>query len=195
MYKVNTTEKESFRFKIFLKIIYVLVYIIIIPILIYNFTLIIKSFIFKDEIPDFFGYKNFVIISESMEPTINVGDSIFVKEVAEEDLKVNDIISYNINGEIITHRIVKIQNEDGEKVYITKGDNNRAEDKWKITYEDIEGKYIFKINGFGKFMEMLKSKVFLGILIILIILSIVYNNNLSKKKLIRKEKRLKYERK
>ena len=195
MYRVNTTEKESFRFKIFLKIIYVLVYIIIIPILIYNFTLIIKSFIFKDEIPDFFGYKNFVIISESMEPTINVDDSIFVKEVAEEDLKVNDIISYNINGEIITHRIVKIQNEDGEKIYITKGDNNRAEDKWKVTYEDIEGKYILKINGFGKFMEMLKSKVFLGILIILIILSIVYSNNLSKKKLIRKEKRLKYERK
>lgn len=195
MYRVNTTEKESFRFKIFLKIIYVLVYIIIIPILIYNFTLIIKSFIFEDEIPDFFGYKNFVIISESMEPTINVDDSIFVKEVAEEELKVNDIISYNINGEIITHRIVKIQNEDGEKIYITKGDNNRAEDKWKVTYEDIEGKYIFKINGFGKFMEMLKSKVFLGILIILIILSIVYSNNLSKKKLIRKEKRLKYERK
>ena len=76
-----------------------------------------------------------------------------------------------------------------------KGDNNMAEDKWKVTYKDIEGKYIFKINGFGKFMEMLKSKVFLGILIILIILSIVYNNNLSKKKLIRKEKRLKYERK
>ncbi len=195
MYKVSTTEKESFRFKIFLKIIYVLIYVIIIPILIYNFTLIIKSFIFKDEIPDFLGYKKFVIISESMEPTINVDDSIFVKEVAEEDLKVNDIISYNINGETITHRIVKIQNEDGEKVYITKGDNNRAEDKWKVTYKDIEGKYIFKINGFGKFMEMLKSKVFLGILIILIILSIVYNNNLSKKKLIRKEKRLKYERK
>lgn len=45
------------------KIISVVLYIILIPILIINFTLMIKSITNPTETPDFFGYKSFVIVS------------------------------------------------------------------------------------------------------------------------------------
>ena len=56
-------EVKNKRLYIIGKIISVILYIILIPILIFNFTLIIKSIINPNEPPDFFGYKSFVIMS------------------------------------------------------------------------------------------------------------------------------------
>ena len=63
MYKIDKVQKENKRMHIVMKIISIILYIILIPIIIFNFTLIIKSFINPNEVPDFFGYKNFVIVS------------------------------------------------------------------------------------------------------------------------------------
>ena len=150
------------------KIISILIYIIIIPIIIFNLTIMIKSYINPTEIPDFFGLKSFVIVSESMESTIMKGDAIFIKKVNQDELKINDIISFHNKDEIITHRIVKVIEENGKTKYITKGDNNRREDKEHITYEKIEGVYQFKISGFGKIVELLKDKITLIILLIIL---------------------------
>lgn len=105
-----------------------------------------------------------------------------------------DIISFRKVGEIITHRIIRKEtNENGNEVYITKGDNNSIEDRGSISYQDIEGKYQFKLNGFGTFLEMLESKTTLIILIILMILNITYSKHIKQKKIIRKIKRETYE--
>jgi len=174
------------------KLISILLYIIIIPIIIFNFTLIVKNCINPNETPDFFGLKSFVIVSKSMEPTIMTGDAIFVKKVAQGDLKVNDIISFQDGESVNTHRIVAITEENGIIKYTTKGDNNKKEDKEKVTYERIEGKYEFKINGFGKVTEILKNKVTLVILLIVLVMVSLYQMRLAKRKLIRKEKRYEY---
>ena len=67
MYKIDKVQKESKRMYIIGKIISIIFYIILIPIIIFNFTLIIKSFINPNKIPDFLGYKNFVIVSRKYE--------------------------------------------------------------------------------------------------------------------------------
>lgn len=189
MYRINKINKESKVASFVGKIINVILYIIIIPIIIFNFTLIIKSFINSEETPNFLGYKNFIIVSGSMEPTIMTGDAIFVKEVSQNEIKVNDIISFNQGGVITTHRIIDIVEDKGVKIYTTKGDNNNAEDKEKVTYEQIEGKYQFKINGFGKIVEILQSKVTLILLVLIIVINYWYGNKLENRKLERKEKR------
>lgn len=66
----------------------VILYIILSPILIYNITLIMKAIINSNETPTFFGIKTYVIISGSMEPTLNIGDIIIVKKAKEDELKV-----------------------------------------------------------------------------------------------------------
>ena len=129
-----------------------------------------------------------------MEPNIKKGDAIFVKEVAKEEIKINDIISFvtkeNTN---VTHRVIKMEEENGIRKYTTKGDNNNTEDKEKVEYSQIEGKYEFKINQFGIITKMLKSKITLIFLVVMIILISCYKGRIQKKKIERSKKRKKYE--
>lgn len=193
MYKIRDYKEIKNRNEKIKKIISIFIYIIIIPIIVINITLIVKSFIRPNKIPDFIGYKNFVIVSESMEPTIMVGDAIFVKKVPEKEIKINDIISFHDGECINTHRIVGVSEENGIKMYRTKGDNNRGEDKEKVSYSQIEGKYLFKINNFGNLIKVLQSKVTLAILILLVCLNTYFNYRLKYKRKARREKRKKYE--
>ncbi len=195
MYKIDKIEKENQRIHIVGKIMSVILYMILIPIIIFNFTLIIKSFINPNETPDFLGYKSYVIVSGSMEPTIQKGDAIFVKEVPEKEIQTNDIISFTIGETNVTHRIIQITEDNGVKKYKTKGDNNNTEDKETITYQQIEGKYQFKINQFGLITQILKSKITLIILVFIIIFISVYKSRMEHKKQERKEKRKQYEEK
>lgn len=192
MYKLDKMERENQRIRTIGKIVNIIIYIILIPIIIFNFILIIKSFINPKETPDFFGYKSFVIVSGSMEPTIMTGDAIMVKEVPQKEIKVNDIISFSQGETIVTHRITEIVEENGVRKYKTKGDNNNTEDKEKITYEQIEGKYQFKINQFGVIINILKSKITLVILVLIILVISYVRSKREKKREERKEKRKKY---
>lgn len=192
MYKIDKIQKENRRVHLIGKVISIILYIILIPTIIFNFTLIIKSFIHSNETPDFFGYKTFVIVSGSMEPTIMTGDAILVKEVPEDEIAMNDIISFIQEGTNVTHRIVEITEENGIKKYHTKGDNNNIEDKEKVTYDQIEGKYQFKMNQFGIVTGILKGKVTLVVLILIIIGMQYYRRKIENKRQKRKEKRRHY---
>ena len=106
-----------------------------------------------------------------MEPSIYYGDVVVIKECKEKELQTGDVITFKQNQEVITHRILKIEEnqQNGEKTYITKGDNNNIEDTEKITYSKIEGKCVLTIPYLGKTILALDNKIIV-LLIILIIL-------------------------
>lgn len=192
MYKINKINKESVRIEKVKRVVAITILVILIPIVVLNITLILKTIVNPNEMPNFLGFKNFVIVSKSMEPTIHVEDVIFVKEVPEFELREQDIVSFQDGNSITTHRIVNIEDNNGSRLYTTKGDNNTREDKQKITYNQIEGKYKFKLIKFGKITSLLKNKVVLFINIIILILLVVYQINNKKKKHLRREKRKNY---
>ncbi len=192
MYKISNFNKSTKKMHIVQKTISILIYIIIIPVIIFNVTLIVKTIIYPNKTPDFLGLKSFVIVSKSMEPTIMIGDAIFVKNVRQENLRENDIISFQDGNSINTHRIIEIVKENNSIKYKTKGDNNRKEDQEKVTFDKIEGKYIFKINGFGKITNFLKNRITLIVLLVILVFVSIYYTRISKKKLLRKEKRYEY---
>ncbi len=192
MYKIDKIQKENKRMHKISKIISIILSFILIPIIFLNLILIIKSWMNPKEIPDFFGYKSFVIVSGSMEPTIMTEDAILVKEVPQNEIKINDIISFSQGGTIVTHRVIGILEENGTKRYRTKGDNNNTEDREKISYEQIEGKFLFKMNQFGIIIKILKSKATLLMFILIIFCMGYYKKRLNQKRKERKEKRKKY---
>ena len=188
MYKIEDFEKKKKRSVNVLKIFNICICLIIIPIIIYNLTLIVKYIINPEETPDFLGYKTYEIVSRSMENTINKNDVIVVKDVPKTEIKLDDIIAFNNGEEVITHRVIDIENIDGKTLYTTKGDNNRYPDKDKITYEQIEGKYVFKINKFGYFLNILKNRYLLSILFVILVLCLVHIVMVKRRKKKKKKK-------
>jgi len=152
---------------------------IFLVIILYNVVLLYMSYIDKFDTPSFYIYKAYLISTESMEPELKKGDAIIIKKVAEDQLRVNDVVTFKINGEIITHRIVRIDDVNSEKFYITKGDNNNVEDSDELRFSDIEGKQIIKIPHLGNIVAGLKN----GIVIILVVLIalIMYLNRIEMK--------------
>lgn len=192
MYRIKNFEKSGKKLYITKKMLSVIIYLIIIPVIAINFIILIKSYIAPNEIPSIFGIKTFVIVSKSMEPTIMTGDAIFTKEPKKESIKVNDVISFHDKQDINTHRIINILSENGVTKYITKGDNNKNPDKDKVTFDKIEGVYQFKLAGFGKIANIIKGKATLVVLLIFLILISLDQVKVSRKKLLRKEKRYLY---
>lgn len=100
-----------------------------------------------------FKYYALTIGSASMYPTINKGDVIIVKKIAQKDiekeLKINDVLVYNYSNKIIVHRLVEIKRLDGKNYYVTKGDNNLTKDAYFLTQNDIIGIVTFRIKYIG----------------------------------------------
>ncbi len=84
-----------------------------------------------------FGFTTHVVSSDSMEPIIQTGNILLVKEM--DDYKMGDIIVYvRDDGMSIVHRIVSVDFVG----YKTKGDNNAEEDKWTVRTDQVVGKVI-----------------------------------------------------
>lgn len=190
MYTIDKIERKKKRTITLIKIFNVVILLIIVPILIYNITIIIKYIQNPKETPDFLGFKTYEIVSRSMEDTINKNDIIVVKKVDKNEINENDIISFDNGNEIITHRIVDIENINGQTLYTTKGDNNRFADDEKISFEQIEGKYVFKLSKLGYLMNFLKNRYFLIILFIILIFCFIHIINVKKRIKNREEKRM-----
>ena len=85
-----------------------------------------------------------VILTGSMEPLIYPGDVVLIRKLMSEEevykLKEGDVINFKMGDITITHRINEIKSDEaGNLSFITKGDNNDAEDDWVVPPNDLKG--------------------------------------------------------
>ena len=97
-----------------------------------------------------FKYKMIAIASDSMNPIYYRGDAIIYEKVSLDELQKNDILVFEYNNSVVTHRIINIIEENGQKYFQTKGDNNSKADLNLVSMNDVLGKvkYIVKYIGF-----------------------------------------------
>lgn len=147
--------------------------VILIPILAINIYIMIQANTNKDEIPQVFGYKPFIVLSGSMESQIHKGDLILTKSVDPEDLKIKDVIAFRDDQETVTtHRIIDIVEKDGVHYFVTKGDNNDSQDKSLVEYKDVEGIYVGRIPGIGSIMDALAKPT--TIIIVILVITLIF---------------------
>jgi signal peptidase len=117
--------------------------IILLPILILNITLIIKSCLNANEVPSFDGYIPLIVLSDSMNPLIESGDVIICRTVDAEDIAKGDIIAFidpaGDGTSVVSHRVTSIINKDGALSFRTQGDANNAEDEMSVPAENVLG--------------------------------------------------------
>lgn len=114
--------------------------IVFVPVILVNAALIAGSFLHPDELPGVFGVKPAVVLSGSMEPTIQTGDLIAVTDCDPTALHEGDVVCYLSSGKAITHRIASVTTgEDGQLRYVTQGDANNAVDRLPVTVDQVQG--------------------------------------------------------
>ena len=145
--------------RIFLTVLSIIIFLLLIILLILGYH---KS---KDKIPYIFGFSGFVNTGTSMLPIIKKDDLIIVKK--ENFYEVGDIICFNNDGVITTHRI--INKKDG--FYETQGDNNIFPDENKISDLNVYGKMVIRVPYVGKIINFINNHrwvITLGLVFILI---------------------------
>ncbi len=128
---------------------------------------------------DIVGFRTFMVLSNSMEPKINVNDMIIITKTSEDSLAVGDIITFEVYipelqaDDYVTHYIADINDIDGTTTYETRRyaapedlfddwvDENG--DEIDITFDKIEGKYLFKIPYIGYIQSALSNKIILAL--------------------------------
>ncbi len=148
-------------------IISIVLSVIFIPVIVINLILITKSFTEPDHIPDVLGISPVIVLSGSMSPEFDAESLIFIEDVETKELIEGDVITYLRDEVAITHRIVEINDENGETIFITRGDANNTNDLYPVTEAQIEGKYIGHIDGLGGVAMFIQSPIgmvfFIGI--------------------------------
>ena len=91
----------------------------------------------------FFKYQPVAVLTYSMDPTFTRGDAVIIKKMDSSEKKLlqkDDVIQYRRKDTTIIHRIVDIVDNQGERGYILKGDNNESDDPFIVYDNQIIGK-------------------------------------------------------
>ena len=123
-----------------------------------------------------FRFQPFVVVTESMEPYLNVNDMVVVTPFDIDEAEVGDVITfkadidYNGTEEVVTHYIYSIETTKGETFIRTnryfEEDEIVVPDTWLIQEQDVIGSYGFHLKYVGFIIGFLKS--FYGIAIVII---------------------------
>lgn len=139
------------------------------------------------------GIYMFNIVSESMEPTLEINDIVVVQRCEPENLQKGDIITFQQEERTISHRIIDITEERGMTKFKTKGDNNEIADPDPVESTQVYGKVIFSVNKIGKAISYIQNaRGFINIAIFAVIVFVLVSLR-DKQKNTRKMKRKKYE--
>ena len=169
-----------------LTIIGIVLCILLIPILLINLTLIAKSYLNKDEVPNIAGTTPLIVLTDSMYPIIESGDLIICEGAQPEDIQVGDVIAFFDpagNGTaIVTHRVLEVTEQSGQLAWRTKGDNNNTEDRLLVTADKLVAVYEgTRIPGFGNVALFMQSTPGLIVCVVCPILLLVGYDMLRRK--------------
>lgn len=116
------------------------------------------------------GMNIYVVLSGSMNPTIETG-SIVLIDTKKENYTIGDIVTFQMEDQIVTHRIVEMEHG----IIKTKGDANSIPDSKLITKNQIKGKVKYVIPIVGYIIFYFQSKKYIALMCCVLILSNLFD--------------------
>lgn len=141
-----------------------------------------------------FGYKFYIVLSNSMQGVFSVGDVVASKVVDIQTLESGDIITFksmdSMNyGAVITHKIRSVVTSDGMPAFVTYGVATDVDDSVPVPAENILGEYSFKVPQAGFVLSYLKTPVGYFLLILLPFIGLISFEAINFIRLFRQYKR------
>ncbi len=193
--QVNNQEKKQVDLKKIWEVTKtVLVWMIVaFAVLMMIFTLVSVNMFDQNE-RNIFGYKFFVVRSDSMAATdFKAGDIVISKVVDTTTLKEGDIITFisenpDNYGETVTHKIREVTTDQyGSVAFVTYGTTTGEDDEALATY--VVGKYVGKLPNLGAFFLFLKTTPGYIICILVPFLLLILSQGINTIQLFRKYKK------
>ena len=108
------------------------------------------------------GWKPYIVLSDSMREDFQVGDLAFSHEVDPATLGPGDIVTFaSIDpasyGDVVTHKIRKIVEHEGEPAFVTYGTTTGADDAYPVPFSRVTGSYVFSIPKAGYLFEFFRT--------------------------------------
>lgn len=130
-------------------------------VLVMIFTIISVNTVGRDD-ASIFGYKLYIVLSDSMQDTFAVGDISVSKAVEPETLEAGDVITFKSidpanYGSVVTHKIREVTTYEGEPAFVTYGTTTGVDDAYPVPFENVVGEYRFRMPKMGYFFEFLRT--------------------------------------
>ena len=105
---------------------------------------------------------SYVVLSDSMSPSIDAGSVVLVSEVPADSIGEGDVITYVASENAdrttrITHRVVDVQTADGTRQFRTKGDANDNPDAQLVAPSAVIGTVQFHVPLIGYLLNFAGS--------------------------------------
>lgn len=105
------------------------------------------------------GYNMHPVLSGSMEPALRVGGVVITQLIKVDEVKKGDVISYKIDEQRITHRVIEVSKAGGKVQFQTKGDANEEPDPYAVIPKGEKvPKVVYFVPYFGFLAGFLKHK-------------------------------------
>jgi len=147
------------------------------------FIILVAGLLIISVFPITGNIKFMVVQSGSMAPAIKTGSLVMVKPLpstgsGQADYKIGDVITFGPVTKTkapTSHRIQDIKVNEGNIVYITKGDANNAPDAREVQKKEVLGKVEFSIPYLGYVVNFAKQPMGFALLIIAPALVIIFD--------------------
>ena len=97
----------------------------------------------------------------------------------------------SLDGAVNTHRVVEVREENGQRVFVTKGDSNNVVDAYNVEEKYLIGKVVYASIILGKLSRIISNPiVFLPVILIplaVILISNLVSTTMLAKKIAREE--------
>jgi signal peptidase I len=133
-------------------------------------------------LPAALGLQRYVITGGSMTGTIDRGSVVYARLAPLSSLRSGDVVTFVPPGlsAPVTHRIVGISVQEGQRVFRTKGDANAVADPWAVTFpRPVLARYAFHIPYAGYLLALLSIRsvrmVLIGLPAVVIAISLLWS--------------------
>ncbi len=88
--------------------------------------------------------------SGSMRPALDVGDVAIIARISPSRIQPGDVIQFrSVEHPAVLHRVIEVEEVDGRRYFVTKGDANENPDSEPVLADNVVGRQIYTIRDVG----------------------------------------------
>ncbi len=159
-------KKKKYRSRSFLSTIGGIFFVLLLLLMAVLAVFLIQSRI-TGGAPQVFGYQMYIVLSGSMEPELDTGSLVFVREADPQEIAVGDVITFRSPDDpegLTTHRVVGIH-ENARLRFTTRGDANEVNDPRPVGEENLVGRVSGSLPYVGYLLNFVQTREGLILLI------------------------------